>query len=673
MSISAGVAAADFNNDGLTDLFFVGNQVDNKLYLNKTDTSAKTKTLQFEDITQKAGIAGRPNAWKTGVAVADVNADGWLDIYVCYSGNGSPESRKNQLFINNKFSSSGGKGGYFTEQAEAYGIADAGYSTQATFFDYDRDGDLDLFVMNHNLKNYQRKEAAFMKAEVDANAGDRLYRNDGPTPVPSPVGKGKLTPLPAGEGTGVGLHFTDITLSAGIKSNPLGFGLGVVVADFNQDNWPDLYVANDYVEEDYLYLNQANGTFAEVAKESMGHFSYSAMGCDAADINNDGLPDLFTADMLPEDNRRQKLLAFPDNWNVQRSMLDNGFHWQNMRNMLQLNNGGGLFSEIGQLAGVSNTDWSWSPLFADFDNDGHKDLFITNGFVRDLSDLDFVKYLSDEESKKQGGQASASLLEQVKQMPTTPTHHYIFRNKGDLTFENTTDTWGFGGSTIAAGSVSVDLDNDGDLDIVTNNTNEVARIYQNQAQQKLPQSYLKINLKGEEANQFALGTKVYVFANGQTQYQENWPTHGFQSSNAAALHFGLKNAQKIDSIKIVWPNGKVFVQQNPKANQTLHIDVRNSMFDARNSKFDVRCSTNGSFYPYRKSLYRLQSANFIASVVLKRWATDGSWRCEWRWIRRFFCRWCSQSIRSSFCTKARWYICCNSSTSLTSRCCPRRH
>jgi enediyne biosynthesis protein E4 len=549
-----GMAAADFNNDGLTDLFFVGNQVENKLYLNKSRGSSTQKgdflqqnsdvsELKFEDITQKAGVDGRHNAWKTGVAVADVNADGWLDIYVCYSGNGTPESRKNQLFINpgkTPNPSGEGWGGVFTEQAEDYGIADTGYSTQATFFDYDQDGDLDLFVMNHNLKNYQRKEAAFMKTEVDANAGDRLYRNDS-----SPDSGG---------------GFTDVTSAARINSNALGFGLGVVVADFNKDNWPDLYVANDYVEEDYLYLNQTDGTFRECGREAMGHFSYSSMGVDAADINNDGWPDLFTADMLPEDNRRQKLLAFPDNWNVQQSMLTNGFHWQNMRNMLQVNSplpsgryavrggGGVLFSEIGQLAGVSNTDWSWSPLFADFDNDGYKDLFVSNGFVKDLTDLDFVKYQSDEAQ-------NTPLLEQLKKMPSTPTHHYIFKNNGNLTFDNKTTDWGFDQPATASGAVYADLDNDGDWDIVTNNTNEPARIYQNQSQQQKPSNYLKVKLKGTAKNPFAVGSKVIVYAKGQQQYQELWPTHGFQSSVVQSLHFGLGNAQKVDSIKVVWPDG----------------------------------------------------------------------------------------------------------------------
>ncbi len=536
-----GLGAGDFNNDGLIDLYFSGNQVQNKLFLNKSE-------LKFEEVN--AGIAGKADSWKTGVALADVNNDGWLDIYLCYSGIGSNESRKNQLFINQ--GAVGGKwSGKFSEEAEKYGIADAGYSTQATFFDFDQDGDLDLFVLNHNLKNYERKEAAAMKSAVDALAGDRFYQNN----------NGK---------------FEDITLKAGIKSNPLGFGLGVVVSDFNNDNLPDLYVANDYVEEDYLYQNNGNGTFDEIGKEAMGHFSYSAMGVDAADINNDGLTDIFTADMLPESNERQKLLAFPDNWNVQTSMLQNGFHWQNMRNMLQVNQGNGflqkkpVFAEIGQMSGIAATDWSWSPLFADFDNDGYKDLFVSNGFVRDLTDLDFVKYYLDQETKASQNQSSDALLASVKKMPSTPTHHYIFKNNGDLTFTNQVTEWGFEKNRIASGAIYADLDNDGDLEIVTNNTNEPARIYKNNQQEENSTNYLNIKLLGNNS----LGAKVIVFVENNVQQLENYTTHGFQSSISDVLHFGFGKFTKVDSVKIIWASGKKQVLTNAPLNQTLKIEQK---------------------------------------------------------------------------------------------------
>jgi enediyne biosynthesis protein E4 len=537
----AGLASGDFNNDGKIDLYFAGNQVDSKLYLNNTEGE-----IEFKEIN--CGITGKKEAWKTGVSVVDINNDGWLDIYQCYSGIGSNESRKNQLFVNQ-----GLKGkewaSKFVEEAEKYGIADAGYTTQATFFDYDVDGDLDLFVLNHNLKNYERKEASVMKSAVDSLAGDRLYRNDNQ-------------------------HFTDVTQAAGILSNPLGFGLGLAISDFNQDNLPDIYVANDYVEEDYLYLNKGKGKFEEVGKKSMGHFSYSSMGVDAADVNNDGLPDVFTADMLPEDNRRQKLLAFPDNWNVQKSMLENGFHWQNMRNMLQVNKGNSgiipKFSEIGQLSGVAATDWSWAPLFADFDNDGFKDLFVSNGFVRDLTDLDFVKYFLDEESKKNQNLQSATLLEQVKKMPATPTHHYIFKNNGDLTFTNKVTDWGFEQQTIASGAIYADLDNDGDLEIITNNTNEPARVYKNNQQENTPQNYLKVQLKGD----FYSGAKVIVYTNKNTQFIENQTVHGFQSSIAGPINFGIGENKIIDSVKVVWGNGGMSLVKNPKINELL--DIENS-------------------------------------------------------------------------------------------------
>ena len=545
----AGMGAGDFNNDGLVDLYFSGNQTPNKLYLNKGN-------LSFEP--SEAGVSGKTDGWKTGVALADVNGDGWLDIYLCYSGIGSEESRKNQLFINqgavnNKWS------GKFIEQAELYGVADAGYTTQASFLDYDQDGDLDLFVLNHNLKNYERKEAAFMKAAVDALAGDRLYRNDGN-------------------------KFIDVTAQAGIKSNPLGFGLGVVVADFNNDKLPDLYIANDYVEEDYLYQNNGNGTFQEIGKESMGHFSYSAMGVDAADVNNDGLVDLISADMLPEDNARQKLLAFPDNWNVQKSMLENGFHWQNMRNMLQINQGKGLqnkpqFAEIGQLAGVAATDWSWAPLFADFDNDGFKDLFVSNGFVRDLTDLDFVKYYLDQETKTQQNVGSETLLAMVKKMPSAQTHHYIFKNNGDLSFTNKVAEWGFEKTKISSGAIYADLDNDGDLEIVTNNTNEPAQIYKNNSQEIKASNFIKIQLEGKNT----VGTKVTVFSQNKTQSLENNATHGFQSSIVAPLHFGLADGQ-IDSIKIQWPLGKTQVLTNIKVNQTLKISEKNTFSETQTTE-----------------------------------------------------------------------------------------
>ena len=350
-----GVAVADFNNDKRIDIYFTSNKQSNALYLNKGN-------WQFEDVTKKAGVAGK-KGWKTGVSVADVNGDGWVDIYVCYSGDVPPADRQNQLFINNG-------NGTFTDKAKEMGLADAGYSTQAAFFDYDKDGDLDFFVINHNVKELRNFDAAFVKKMVDADAGDRLYRNDNN-------------------------HFTDVTIQSGIISNPLGYGLGINISDINKDGWPDIYVTNDYVEEDYLYINNRDGTFKESLKAQIGHISNFSMGVDIADINNDSYPDIFTLDMLPEKNKRQKLLYTPDNYELYKNTLQNGFYHQLMRNMLQLNNGNGSFSEIGQLSGVSNTDWSWAALLADFTNDGYKDLFVTNGYGRDMINMDFMKFYAN--------------------------------------------------------------------------------------------------------------------------------------------------------------------------------------------------------------------------------------------------------------------------------------
>jgi enediyne biosynthesis protein E4 len=598
-----GVAVADFNNDGQLDVYLTGNQVPNKLFLNK-------KNLQFEDVTAQAGVAGRTNGWKTGVTVADVNADGWLDIYVCYSGNVPAQQRKNQLFINNgleinnsasnnQLPTSSVQCPMFTEQAEAYGVADSGYSTQGLFFDYDTDGDLDLFVLNHNLRDYQRKEAAYLKKEFDPNAGDRLYRNNSSTAALRESDRAANRT----DGGAKIVEFTDVTASAGILSNALGFGLGVAAGDLNGDNLPDLYVCNDYVEEDYCYLNNGNGTFSEKGKELMGHFSYSTMGVDIADVNNDARPDIFTTDMLPETNARQKRLGWPDNWNVQQSMLENGFHWQNMRNMLQINQGAKVkgqrvkdnkkifnhesqttnhkspqFAEIGQLAGVASTDWSWAGLLADFDNDGFKDLFVSNGFVRDYTDLDFVKYYADEQQKTTGGQSKKTLLEHLKQMPATPTHHYIYKNNGNLSFENKVAEWGFERNTVACGAAYADLDNDGDLDLITNNTNEPATLYQNNQQAQNPQNFLQVSLQGSPKNKFGVGAKVFLYANAQAQLQEFMPTRGFQACMYDKLHFGLSKIAQADSLRVVWPDGKQQTIQKIAANQTLKLRYDDAQF-----------------------------------------------------------------------------------------------
>ncbi len=573
-----GVASGDFNNDGLVDLYFTGNQVDNKLYLNKG-------ALHFEDITEKSGTAGRKDGWKTGVSVVDINADGWLDIYLCYSGLRDSTLRKNQLFINNHNLT-------FSEKAAEYGLDDSGYSTQATFLDYDLDGDLDCFLVNHNLAGYQRKEASVMRNAYDYNAGDKLFRNNG------------------------NQRFTDISKEAGIKSNPLGFGLGVMVSDVNKDGYPDIYVTNDYVEDDYLYINQKNGTYRDELRERISHTSYSSMGVDIADLNNDGLSDIFTLDMLPESNSRQKLLLWADNWNVYQAQLQNGFWHANMHNMLQMNQGNGGFSEIGQLSGVSNTDWSWGTLLADFDMDGNKDIFVSNGIGRDYTNADFIKYFNDEEST--GSQKP--LLEQVKLMPTSQTKNYIFKNNRDSNnatpqFTNEQKNWGFDEPTVASGCVYVDLDNDGDLEIVTNNLNEPSRIYQNTQQENNPKKYVKIKLKGSLQNLFGIGASITVKINKTTQFQEISPTHGFQSSSVGDLLFALPDDAKTCEIVVQWTDGSKQILNKTLVNQTITIDFSKKVdYDEKPEVLITPLLTNTESINYKQIIS--PTNNFDRQVML---------------------------------------------------------
>jgi enediyne biosynthesis protein E4 len=520
-----GVAVGDFNNDGLPDLYFTGNLVPDRLYLNQGN-------LQFQDISRKAGInVGR--GWKTGVTLVDINQDGWLDIYVSYSGNGPEDSRRNRLYINNKNLT-------FTEQAAQYGLDVPTHTTQAVFFDYDRDGDLDCFLLNHNIKEFKRFDAAAVKAMRDEFAGDRLLRND----------NGK---------------FVDVTAAAGIKGNPLGFGLGVAIADINLDGWPDIYVSNDYIEQDYMYLNNGDGTFTDKLDGAVGHLSYFSMGNEVVDINNDGLPDILTLDMLPEDNRRQKLLYGPENYETYQNMVKNNFSHQLMRNMLQLNNGDGTFSEVGQLMGISNTDWSWAPLVADFDNDGWKDLFITNGYLRDYTNLDFIKFYADQKMKR-----DVPLMDIVKEMPSTATQNYIFRNNGRLGFENKGKDWGFEQTFMSHGAVYADLDNDGDLEIIVSNVNSEAVIYRNEARAS-GSNYLQVQL-GQGFPAKALGAKVWLYSKGNMQYQEFYPSRGFQSSMYMPLHFGAGKATVIDSLRVLWPDNTQQVLAKVKVNQKLVLD-----------------------------------------------------------------------------------------------------
>lgn len=533
-----GVAVGDLNNDGLTDIVFTANIDQPKIYFNQGN-------LHFEDVTSKSKI--RAGGWKTGVTMADVNADGWLDIYICRSGNGEEAERRNLLFINQQ-------NGSFKEMGAQYGVDDMGHSTQAVFFDFDRDGDLDLFVLNHSTKRYRNFDVAWMKSARDSLAGDKLFRNDNG-------------------------HYADVSADAGIIGNPICFGLGVAVADFNRDGWPDMYVTNDYDEDDYLYINQHDGTFKESVSSYLGHTSKFSMGCDVGDINNDGMSDLITLDMLPEDNRRQKLLKGPDGYDFFQMLISHGYYYQYMRNMLHLAtqiNNRVEFSEIGQLAGISNTDWSWSALFGDYDLDGWQDIFITNGYMRDYTNLDYLKYIVPEEIKKaRAAGTQPDLYGMVQKMPSSGVKNYLYRNRGDLSFENMSQQWGMDMVSLSHGAAYADLDNDGDLDIVVNNTNKTAFIWQNHAEDK-KNNYLKVRLKGGGGNSFGLGAKLVVSAaDGFKQLQELQLTHGFQSSVEPCLFFGLGKRSSVQ-LQVIWPNGKTQLLNNQAVNQTIVLEEKNA-------------------------------------------------------------------------------------------------
>lgn len=558
-----GVAAADFNNDGLIDLYFTANQGEDKLYLNKGE-------LKFEDITEKSGIK-YDGAWKTGVSIIDINNDGWNDIYISVSSSvENSKLRKNKLYINSPQTPGGGI--KFVERAAEYGLDLATYTTQTAFFDYDKDGDLDAYVLNHNVKDFKRFDVEAVHFMRDSLAGDRLLEN-------------------------INGKFIDISEKAGIKGNPIGFGLGINVSDLNNDGWQDIYVSNDYYEEDYLYINNpnANGAsprFTDQIKDKTNHISYFSMGNEIADLNNDLLPDIITTDMLPEDNKRQKLLFGPDKYEAYLSMLKNGMQPSFMRNMLQINNGDGTFSEIGQLAGISNTDWSWSVLAADYDNDGFKDLFITNGYLRDYTNMDFMKYYADE-----GERFGESVLEVVKKMPSTKTPNYIFKNNRDLTFTNKQKDWGFDEPIISNGAVYADLDNDGDLEIITNNINEKASVFKNLSIEKKTGNYITIHLDSNKK----IGAKCYLFSNQSAYYQEFMPIHGYQSSIMAPLHFGLGQNTNIDSLIIIWNDGKIQKQTNLKANQTVKIGYSpNKNSFSINKNKPIFNTTNALFFEHKQ-------------------------------------------------------------------------
>ncbi|MDI6048579.1 VCBS repeat-containing protein [Flavobacterium sp. XS2P24] len=528
-----GVALGDINNDGLVDIYFTSNQGKNKLYLNKGGS-------KFDDISVKAGTEGESD-WKTGAIMADVNGDGYLDIYVCAVVGINGFEGHNELFINNKDNT-------FTESAAEYGLDLDNYSSSAAFLDYDNDGDLDMYLLNHAIHS----EASYGKADIRNNrnyeSGDKLFRND----------NGK---------------FVDVSEQAGIFGGANGYGLGIAISDFNLDGNPDIYVCNDFHEDDYYYLNNGDGTFTESMKNYFGHTSRFSMGVDVADINHDGFPDIMTLDMLPEDEKALKSSAGDDNPQMLKVRTEKlGYHYQYTRNMLQINQGGKHFTETALLSGVAASDWSWSSLFADYDQDGEEDIFICNGIPKRPNDLDYIKYFSNDNIKTKLNTTKLLDKQALKKMPKGNVTNYIFQGGKDLQFKNKSNQWIENDSIISNGGAYADLDNDGDLDIVTNNLNSVASIYINKTDIKA--NYLKLKLRFGGKNTFGIGSKVISYVKGKKQFKEIQTTRGFQSSSEPIIHFGYGKIKQVDSIQVIWPDKTVQTLKNVKTNQTLTIQAK---------------------------------------------------------------------------------------------------
>ena len=549
-----GVGLGDINNDGLIDIFFNSNLEENRLYLNKGN-------FEFEDITEIAGIAGT-KSWSTGVSLADINADGFLDIYVSNSGDIKGDNKQNELFINNGNLT-------FTEMASDYGLDDTGYSTHAAFFDYDRDGDLDCYLLNNSYKGGFRitNVGRNQRPIRDSVGGDKLFRND--------------------DG-----FFKDVSEEAGIYGSVIGFGLGVTVGDVNNDGWMDIYVSNDFFERDYLYINNQDGTYNEELEDQIKSISAASMGADMADINNDGYAEIFVTDMLPEPDERIKTVTTFDNWDRHQYIKSSGYWNQFTRNTLQLNNGDDTFSEIGRLTGVQATDWSWGALMFDFQNDGNKDIFVANGIYQDLTDQDFLQYVTqDEVIREIASPGSVNYKKLIELIPSVPVSNYAFINNGDLKFENKTNFLGLYKPSFSNGSAYGDLDNDGDYDLVVNNVNMKAFIYKNNTEKLYPENrFLKIKLIGKDQNLNAIGSKVYAYSDKNLYTLEQMPIRGFQSTVDNNLIIGVGNNEVLDSVLVKWYDGSISKIRNIKSSQTITLDINDS------EKSENRSALKGKSY-----------------------------------------------------------------------------
>ena len=525
----AGVALGDINNDGLIDIYFTGNLVDNALYLNRGD-------FKFEDITETAGVACE-NIWSSGATFVDINQDGWLDLYVCKSGMPGGKNRHNELFINQKDNT-------FKEASAEYGLNITGLSVQAAFFDYDLDGDLDCYLLNNSMRSVGAYDLIEDQRNIPDTEGNRLLENRNG-------------------------FFVNVSEKAGIYSSKIGFGLGITLSDFNNDLWPDLFISNDFFEKDYLYINNQKGGFDEMGDTYFNATSMGSMGADAADIDNDLNTDLMVTEMLPETLSRKKLKASYENWDKHELAKSKGYGNQFPRNVLQRNMGEETFAEISRIAGLDGSEWSWAALFFDMDNDGLKDLYISNGIHKDLLDRDYLTFMANDEKVRQLIEEDNDVLSKlIDVMPSAAVPNGAYKNKGSFHFENARDLWGFETPSFSNGSAYGDLDNDGDLDLVVNNINAPAFVYKNNSTEN---NYVQISLKGFEKNTFAIGGKVIVHQEGQKSMLEQFPSRGFQSAISNRLHFGLGKNSRIDSIEILWPDQKRSVLKEVTANQ--HIQV----------------------------------------------------------------------------------------------------